>query len=343
MSKIYYHVVTDKPMKLNQVIVFDDNHHSGVYKRVYELKDKVDEIYQNPDAYKNIELDHHLKVALRELAMEEVRKEKYPNYPSRLSSLYVSNTLEEALNWYNLFQEWGRPTYSIVKVEVDGNVYVGDSWNCFDGTTDKKRNLELAENYWKYPTNQEGKEPIVEILADGNIKVVEIIKENNYVCKIATLEDIIKKYDYEIEKSINDKDNWIVWKDKAIKRFNDGLTTTYMGLLNDEIICECTATTDPSIVQNAEGLIDDKSIYLFAFRTNEEYQGQGFFSKLFKYMINDLISKGYEIATLGVEPQEEKNKIIYNKYGFTEHIKDAKEIYPDGTIVDVEYYARKLK
>ena len=181
MSQIFYHVVTDRPMQIGQELIFDENHHSGVYNRVYALKDKVDEIYKNPDAYKNIELEHHLKVALRELAMEEVRKEKYPNYPSRLASLYVSNSLEEAEKWYDLFIELGRPTYSIVKVEVDGNTYVGDAYNCFDGSIDKKKNLELAENYWKYKENLEGKQPIVEILASGKIKVIEIVKENNVI------------------------------------------------------------------------------------------------------------------------------------------------------------------
>lgn len=179
MPKVYYHVVTDRPMILGQVLIFDENHHSGVYKRVYELEDKVNDIYNNPKSYENVELDHHLKVALRELAIEEIRKEKYPEYPSRLASLYVSKTLEEAEKWYNLFIEWGRPTYSIVKVSVDGNIFVGDAYNCFDGTIDKKKNLELAENYWKYKTNQEGKEPIVEILASGKIKVIEIVKENS--------------------------------------------------------------------------------------------------------------------------------------------------------------------
>ena len=181
MSQIFYHVVTDRPMQLGQELIFDENHHSGVYNRVYAFKDKVDEIYKNPDAYKNIELEHHLKVALRELAMEEVRKEKYPNYPSRLASLYVSNSLEEAEKWYALFIELGRPTYSIVKVEVDGNTYVGDAYNCFDGTIDKNKNLELAENYWKYKENLEGKHPIVEILASGKIKVIEIVKENSLI------------------------------------------------------------------------------------------------------------------------------------------------------------------
>ena len=176
MKNVFYHVVTDKPMVLNQVIVFDDNHHSGVYERVYKLKDKVDDIYNNPDKYKDVELDHHLKVALRELAIEEIRKEKYSNYPSRLASLYVSNTLEEAEKWYDLFKSWNRDVYSIVKVEVDGNIFVGDAWNCFDGTIDKKKNLELAESYWKNTPNSKGEKPITEIIANGKIKVIEIIK-----------------------------------------------------------------------------------------------------------------------------------------------------------------------
>lgn len=177
MKKEYYHVVTDKPIALGQIIVFDEKHHSGVYNRVYKLKDKVDNIYLNPNKY-NDEFDHHLKVALRELALEDVRRKKYSNYPSRLASLYVSNTLQEAEKWYNLFIKLSRPTYSIVKVEVNGNEFIGDAQNCFDGTKDKKRNMQLAEYYWKGKNNFKDKDPIIEILVDGEIKVVEIIKEN---------------------------------------------------------------------------------------------------------------------------------------------------------------------
>ena len=165
---------------------------------------------------------------------------------------------------------------------------------------------------------------------------------SNYICKVAKLEDIIKKFDYEISHATDDKDNWLIWKEKAIERFNKGLSITYIGIIEKEIICECTAVIDRSIVQNAEGLIDDKTVYLMAFRTISKYQGQGYFSKLFKYMIEDLKSKGYEKATLGVEPNEEKNKQIYHKYGFIEHIKNGQEIYPDGTKVNVEYYGKLL-
>ena len=59
-------------------------------------------------------------------------------------------------------------------------------------------------------------------------------------------------------------------------------------------------------------------------------------------MLNDLKDRGYEKATLGVEPEHPENKEIYFHFGFTEHIKDGIEIEPDGTQVDVEYYGKKL-
>lgn len=178
MKKYFYHVVTGKAMKLSQEIVFDDVHHSDMYKRVYNFEKVVRDIYDNPDKYKDNEFDHHTKVALREFALEEVRKKKFPNYPSRLASLYVSKTLEEAEGWYNSFVRLGRPTYQIVKVEVDGNVFTGDACNCFDGTINKQYNLEKSEIYWTAKDNQNGEKPVYETIVDGKIKVVEIVKIN---------------------------------------------------------------------------------------------------------------------------------------------------------------------
>ena len=91
-----YHVVTDRPMKVGQKIIFDENNHSGVYQRVIDKLDIVHEIYKNPKNYQANELEHHTSVALRELAMEDVRKEKYPFYPSRMNSLYVSRVRSAA-------------------------------------------------------------------------------------------------------------------------------------------------------------------------------------------------------------------------------------------------------
>ena len=165
----------------------------------------------------------------------------------------------------------------------------------------------------------------------------------SYICRIATLDEIISEYDEEIKKSIKDKDKLSEWKKIAIDRFNNGIAITYVGLLDDNIITTATATLDPSVVNNSDGLVNEKTAYLQGFRTKDEYQGQGYFSELFEYMTNDLKNRGYERVTLGVEEQETKNKLIYTKLGFTNLIKTVPDCYLDGTIVNVEYYSKDLK
>lgn len=176
---VAYHVVTDKPMKVGQKIIFDEAHHSGVYQRVLDKMEAVNEIYKRPEAYSADTLEHHTSVALRELAMEEVRREKYPFYPSRMNCLYVSQTYEEAEKWGAFFARIGRPTYSIVRLEVNGNCFIGDATKCFKGQTNKDANLKLAELYWSNPQNEGCDRAVCEILVDGEITVVEILKEIN--------------------------------------------------------------------------------------------------------------------------------------------------------------------
>ena len=164
---------------------------------------------------------------------------------------------------------------------------------------------------------------------------------SKYECRIANFDDMNKKWNYEIERA-KDKYNWKIWKDKAIKCMKYGAQIPYYGFLDGKIICEGTASLTPDIVQNGEGLVDDETVYLTAFRTIEKYQGKGYFSKLFKYMINDLKKRGYKKVTVGVEQVEEKNKAIYFKYGFVNKIKEGIEVYPSGEEIKVEYYMKKL-
>lgn len=179
-AKMYaYHVVTDRPMHVGQQIIFDETHHSGVYQRVHEKIDIVNDIYANPTKYNADQLEHHTSVALRELALEEIRQKKYPAYPSRMSCLYVSGTFEEADKWGKFFAEIGRPTYHIVKLKIDGNCFVGDAAKCFDGQPDKQENLRLAERYWANKPDDTDESPVCEMLVDGSITVVEIVKEIN--------------------------------------------------------------------------------------------------------------------------------------------------------------------
>ena len=176
---IFYHVVSDVPKQAGQRFVLDEKHPNGVYDRVYAQMGIVEDIYKNPEKYEGVELSHEVKVALRELALEKVRKEKYPRHPSRMAALYVSRTFEEAERWGEYFARIGRPTYGVARIEVDGNCYYGDAYKCFDGTISEEENLRLAEIYWRNGPNEDGHEPIIEVLADGDIKIVEIVKEIN--------------------------------------------------------------------------------------------------------------------------------------------------------------------
>ena len=176
---ILYHVVSDKPKYIGQHFVIDEKHPNGVHDRVYEQIDVVNDIYSNPEKYEGAELEHNVSVALRELALEKVRKEKYPEYPSRMASLYVSTSYKEAEQWADYFASLGRPTYSVAKIKVNGRVFCGDAYKCFEGSIFEKENLRRAEIYWENEPNEDGNEPIVEVLVDGEIEVVEIMKEVN--------------------------------------------------------------------------------------------------------------------------------------------------------------------
>lgn len=179
------------------------------------------------------------------------------------------------------------------------------------------------------------------VSADDTVDMERKMTEH-FLCKTATIEEMNMKWDYEIAHSGADRENWIVWKKQNLQNYKLGYIIPYYGIRNGTIICEATAMLRPEIVQNSEGLVDENTVYLSAFRTVERYQGQGYFSRLFRFMLADLRQRGYQKATLGVEPNEATNKAIYAHYGFTEFLKSGKERYPDGTEIDVEYYGKAL-
>lgn len=165
---------------------------------------------------------------------------------------------------------------------------------------------------------------------------------NSYKCVIADKDLIIKKWDCEIKKHNNSK-LWIQFKKESLKNLDTRIV--YMGLLNGEIITEVTAIVSEYDfnMQNKDGLIGDKKAYLTAFRANKEYENKGYFSKLYKFMENDLKKRGFKYVTLGVEPYEIRNIQIYFKWGFIKYIKTDYEYYPSGEKVIVNYYEKTLK
>ena len=175
-----------------------------------------------------------------------------------------------------------------------------------------------------------------------NHQKTEVMPGNHkYVCKIASLEEMNRKWDYEITQHPGEK-NWIVWKDEAIKGFLAGHSVPYYGVLDGTVICEATAVRSSGMLRGSEAVKAESSVELCAFRTIKAYRGKGYFSKLMGFMLTDLKQKGLAKAIVGVEPDETLNKAIYSHWGFTEHIHTGTETYPDGTVINVEFYGKQF-
>ncbi len=165
----------------------------------------------------------------------------------------------------------------------------------------------------------------------------------NYYCAIADLAEIEARWR---EKEALDS-SAAFWKEKAINGFKNGNRIYYYGFLRGKVICEAAALLSEDEVQNGEGLAGGEVVYLSAFKTEEQYRGRGYFSALYKFMENDLKMRGYKKLTLGVEPCEVKNMMIYFKWGFTEFIKTDYEEYPVSNgkkpeKIMVNYYAKRI-
>ena len=81
--------------------------------------------------------------------------------------------------------------------------------------------------------------------------------------------------------------DWVEFKENALKHFDEKSTISYLGFLNDKIICEITAYIKDSAfigdISDSSGLLNDSMAYLAAFRTNKEFEGKGYFSKLYNF------------------------------------------------------------
>lgn len=155
-------------------------------------------------------------------------------------------------------------------------------------------------------------------------------------CRIATLQEVSDQFDWLIETS-TEKDNWITWKNRALERVSDGVVIPYYGFEDEICICEAYAVLSKD---EHKSLTSYNKVYLKAFRTRPEYRNKGYFSQLYKFMMEDLKAKGYRQFTIGVESTETKNKKIYKHWGFDKLILKTLEIYIDGSQHTIEYYLK---
>ena len=165
-----------------------------------------------------------------------------------------------------------------------------------------------------------------------------------YICKVANRDELLKRWEYLVDIHPGNI-KWVEFKNRAIKCFDENSTISYLGFLNGEIICEITAYINDTAfigdISDPSGLLSDKMAYLAAFRTNKEYEGKGYFSKLYKFVENDLKERGYTELSLGVGPEAVRNNEIYAHLGYTDFIKSVVE-YEDGEEDLIDLYKKKI-
>ena len=172
----------------------------------------------------------------------------------------------------------------------------------------------------------------------------------NYICKVAKRDELIKRWEYL--NRINPGKKWIEFRENALKHYDEKSTISYLGFLDNEIICEATAVIrDAAFIRDISepsGLLSDSMCYLAAFRTNKEYEGKGYFRRLYDYIENDLRERGYTELSLGVGPEAVRNMEIYFHLGFREYIKTVIQHEPSEDDPDIPeedviiFYKKKI-
>ncbi|KPB06274.1 DUF2441 domain-containing protein [Bacillus sp. CHD6a] len=186
-----YHVVTRKKMSMGQILNFDKNQKNTLYSFFFEKEQLnstgedfiriINGHYTSEGLCLNSEnaevaikyIDQTIR-AIREVVVEMVRLEEYPEYPSRLSCLYATKSYEEALKWKDIFESYNRKVLQIVKLKVIGNSYEGDGNKLpkEDGAPIANK-IKQAREYWSSNVNSD----LTELLINGKIEVVEIIDD----------------------------------------------------------------------------------------------------------------------------------------------------------------------
>ena len=168
---------------------------------------------------------------------------------------------------------------------------------------------------------------------------------NEFVCRIASREDLLKRWEYLIEVEAGDT-AWLGYREFALRNFDDGSAVTYLGILDGEIICEATAYIRSSAfagdISDPSGLLRDGMAYLAAFRTNKPFEGRGYFGRLYRYVEADLKQRGYTELCLGVGPEAVRNMEIYFHLGYREYVKTLIEPLPQGEEV-ILFYRKRIE
>ena len=113
-----------------------------------------------------------MKIFMREIALEEVRRQQYPNLPSRRHSIWLCD--ENGIDfWKDQISHSGQIPVDLYKVMVTGNLFQSSDEFLPNNYTNFETKLKEANNYWTAENIKE--EHKMEYLFQGKLKILEKI------------------------------------------------------------------------------------------------------------------------------------------------------------------------
>ena len=191
-DKILYQVATDRNYKIGDKIRFGDEPNGQefnclnlsfnkdgepLHKLGYDNAKKG--IFKN----KNLLLDMSKALSnydfiMREFAMEEVRRQQFPNLPSRFRCMFLSEDEDTCLhNLEGFINRGAGKNLQAIKVKVNGEAHFVKTFGISRLGLSFNEYMKEAVEYWSQDQNSNA--AIKEILFVGDVEVVEILKEVN--------------------------------------------------------------------------------------------------------------------------------------------------------------------
>ena len=186
---ILYQVATDRNYKVGDKIYFGETPNGQMKIFDFSFNKNGKPLHElgfrsaNKGIFKNKQLQLDMAIALqnydlfmREIALEKVRQEQFPELPSRFYCMYLSECKEDAIKNLDLMANKNlNKKYQAVAVKLNGQIFCVKDFGIGRPGLSFNEYKKLAEKYWSQ--DQSSKTKTKEILFIGEAEIVEILKE----------------------------------------------------------------------------------------------------------------------------------------------------------------------
>lgn len=190
---VLYQVATDRNYKVGDIIYFNKDIPNGQFNRVFNCDFRLNEIRPSDEMYavakrkfkkfksKNdiYSIAHILEyydVAIKEIALEEVRKDKFPTLPSRLHCMYLSISKDIVLQNIKTMasnREKNGKVFQAIAVKLNGTIFKAGKVYVSREAKSFNYYKEKANDYWKQKGLKDNE--VQEVLFEGTAEIVEIL------------------------------------------------------------------------------------------------------------------------------------------------------------------------